>query len=69
MKQHQSDLVSLTFGIFFLCVIVFWVLRVVADMSLPQPGWTLAAALIFFGVLGLVKTWRNGRNDSKAEEN
>ena len=63
MKQHPSDLVSLLFGTIFLTVVLFWLSSDVMDLDLPQPGWILAGALIFFGTLGVARTWRANRND------
>ncbi|MBN1173257.1 MAG: hypothetical protein JXA67_13870 [Micromonosporaceae bacterium] len=63
MKRHNADLVSLTFATLFLCALGVWLVGDVANLDLPQPGWTIAAALIFFGTLGLAKTWRTGREN------
>lgn len=62
MKLHRTDGVSLTFAVLFAFVVASWILSYVVDLDLPTAGWLVAAALIFFGALGLVGTLRTGRH-------
>ena len=61
MRAHRTDGVSLTFALIFFGVVAAWLVSTVAGVELPQAGWLIATALIFFGVVGLVGTWRIGR--------
>ncbi|MBT8227430.1 MAG: hypothetical protein HKP61_02265 [Dactylosporangium sp.] len=65
MKRHATDLVSLVFAIILLSVVALWFLGDVAHLRLPRAGWGVAAALIFFGALGLLHSWRKGRRDDQ----
>jgi hypothetical protein len=61
MKPHRTDGVSLSFGVLFLLVAIWWAVSRVADVHLPAAGWLIAGALILFGVLGLFGAIRSGR--------
>ncbi|HET8682376.1 MAG TPA: hypothetical protein VFM54_10955 [Micromonosporaceae bacterium] len=61
MKAHRTDGLSLTFAIVFLVIVAWWGVAVTVDLSLPNVGWFVAAALILLGVLGLVGVLRSGR--------
>ncbi|MEV6343451.1 phage holin family protein [Actinoplanes sp. NPDC051851] len=67
MKPHRMDGVSLTFGLLFLLIAGWWALSRVVTLQLPALGWTVAAGLILFGVVGLLGAIRSGRRDQPAE--
>lgn len=62
MKAHRTDGVSLTFGLLFLGMVIWWLLAQVFDLALPAVGWFVAGALILLGVLGLFGALRSNRN-------
>jgi hypothetical protein len=64
MRPHHTDGVSLTFGVIFVFILVAWLFGSVAHVSLPNPGWFVAGALILFGLLGLVGMLRSDRRRS-----
>jgi hypothetical protein len=61
MKPHRTDGVSLSFGLIFLLVAVWWAVSRVITIHLPAVGWLVAGALIMFGVIGLLGAIRSGR--------
>jgi hypothetical protein len=61
MKPHRTDGVSLSFGVLFILVAIWWGVSRVADVHLPAAGWLIAGALILFGVLGLMGAILSGR--------
>jgi hypothetical protein len=61
MKPHRTDGVSLSFGLIFLAVAVWWAIAQVTAVRLPALGWLAAGALILFGVIGVLSAIRSGR--------
>jgi hypothetical protein len=61
MKPHRTDGVSLSFGLIFLLVALWWALSRVVNIHLPAVGWLVAGGLIMFGVIGLLGAIRSGR--------
>jgi hypothetical protein len=61
MKPHRTDGISLSFGLIFLLVALWWAVSRVVNVHLPAVGWLVAAALIVFGVIGLLGAIRSGR--------
>jgi predicted permease len=61
MKPHRMDGVSLSFGLIFVAIALWWGISRLVTVHLPNPGWLVAAALIFFGVVGLLGAIRSGR--------
>jgi Na+-transporting methylmalonyl-CoA/oxaloacetate decarboxylase gamma subunit len=61
MKPHRTDGVSLSFGVIFLLVALWWAVSRVVNIHLPAIGWLVAGALILFGVIGLLGAIRSGR--------
>lgn len=61
MKTHRTDGLSLTFGVVFLVIAAWWAVAATVDLTLPNAGWFVAAALIGLGVLGLIGALRAGR--------
>jgi hypothetical protein len=61
MKPHRTDGVSLSFGLIFLLVALWWAVSRVVTVHLPAIGWLIAGALILFGVIGLLGAIRSGR--------
>lgn len=66
MKPHRMDGVSLSFGLIFLLIALWWALAQVITLQLPAVGWIVAGGLIFFGVTGLLGAIRSGRRDVPA---
>ncbi|MEU4693313.1 hypothetical protein [Actinoplanes sp. NPDC023714] len=65
MKPHRMDGVSLTFGMIFLGIAFWWAISRVITVHLPAVGWIVAAALIFFGVIGLFGAIRSNRREEQ----
>ena len=61
MRPHRTDGVSLSFGLIFLLIALWWALSRVVNVHLPAFGWLAAGALILFGVIGLMGAIRSGR--------
>jgi hypothetical protein len=61
MRPHRTDGVSLSFGLLFLAVALWWAVAQVVTVRLPALGWLAAGALILFGVVGLLSAIRSGR--------
>ncbi len=61
MKPHRTDGISLSFGLIFLLVAVWWAIAQVVTVRLPAVGWLVAGALILFGTIGLLGAIRSGR--------
>ena len=61
MKPHRTDGISLSFGLIFLLVVLWWAVSQVVTLRLPAVGWLVASALILFGVIGLLGAIRSGR--------
>jgi hypothetical protein len=62
MRPHRTDGISLSFGLIFLTVAVWWAVAQVVAVRLPAVGWVVAGALILFGVVGLLGAIRSGRH-------
>jgi hypothetical protein len=67
MRPHRTDGVSLSFGVLFLLVAVWWAVAQVVTVRLPATGWLVAAALILFGTIGLLGAIRSGRRAETPE--
>jgi len=67
MRPHRTDGVSLSFGLIFLLVALWWAVSRVVHLQLPAMGWLVAGALILFGVVGLLGAIRSGRR-AEAEQ-
>ena len=67
MRPHRTDGVSLSFGLIFLMVALWWAVSQVTDVRLPEPGWLIAGALILFGAIGLLGAIRSGRRAEVAD--
>jgi hypothetical protein len=63
MRPHRTDGVSLSFGLIFLAVALWWAVSQVMTVHLPALGWVVAGGLIMFGVIGLLGAIRGGRRD------
>jgi len=62
MKRHNTDVVSLVFGVLFIAIAGWWLLRRYIDVNwnVPNLGWIAAGALILLGLLGVVASLRGG---------
>jgi hypothetical protein len=67
MRPHRTDGVSLSFGLIFLLVALWWALSQVMTIHLPAVGWLVAGGLIAFGVIGLLGALRSNRRTTDAE--
>lgn len=63
MKPHRTDGISLSFGLVFVLVALWWAITQVVNVHLPAVGWLVAGALILFGGVGLLGAIRSGRRD------
>jgi hypothetical protein len=61
MKPHRTDGVSLSFGLIFLLIALWWALSRMMTIHLPAVGWLVAGGLIMFGVIGLLGALRSSR--------
>jgi len=61
MKPHRTDGVSLSFGLIFLFIALWWAVSRVVSIHLPAVSWLIPGALILFGVIGLLGAIRSGR--------
>jgi hypothetical protein len=61
MRPHRMDGVSLSFGLLFLLVALWWGISQIMTVHLPAVGWLVAGALIVFGAIGLMGAIRSGR--------
>lgn len=66
MRPHRTDGVSLSFGVLFLLVALWWALSQVVTIHLPAVGWLVAGGLIAFGVIGLLGALRSNRTPAEA---
>jgi len=61
MRPHRTDGVSLSFGLLFFGIVLWWAVAQLWTVRLPAGGWLVAGALILFGVIGLSGAIRSGR--------
>jgi hypothetical protein len=66
MKPHRTDGVSLSFGLLFLLIAIWWAISRVVTLHLPAVGWIVAGGLIVFGVAGLLGAIRSSRSATPA---
>ncbi|MBB4695269.1 hypothetical protein [Paractinoplanes abujensis] len=66
MKPHRMDGVSLSFGVLFLLVALWWAVSRVITIHLPAVGWLVAGGLIVFGVIGLLGALRSARTPAES---
>jgi hypothetical protein len=66
--KHRLDTVSLVFGVLFLVVVGWWLFGNAVTVPLPGLGWLVAAALILFGVLGLLGALRGDRRNRSGDD-
>jgi len=64
MRPHRTDGVSLSFGLIFLMLAVWWAVSRVVTLHLPAIGWVVAGGLIVFGVIGLLGAIRSGHRSA-----
>jgi hypothetical protein len=71
MNRHDTDVVSLVFGIVFAAVVGWWLLLRWVSLAAPGGGWFIAAALIVFGVAGIVaniRRWRHREAEDRTSD-
>jgi hypothetical protein len=66
MRPHRLDAFSLTFGLLFFGIALWWAVAQLWTVQLPAAGWLIAGALILFGVIGLNGAIRSGRRTDEA---
>jgi hypothetical protein len=62
MNRHDTDAVSLVFGVIFAAFVGWWLLLRWVTVDEPGPGWFLAGALLVLGALGILSTVRSARS-------
>jgi hypothetical protein len=62
MNRHETDPVSLVFGLVFLVVVAFWLLTKALEFSWPSIGWFFAGGLIVLGAAGVIAGLRPRRS-------
>jgi hypothetical protein len=71
MKQihkHPTDALSLVAGVVFLAAVAWWLFGSAVSVPLPGLGWMVAAALIVFGILGLLGALRGDRRNRESDD-
>ena len=71
MKRHDTDVVSLAFGLIFATVVGWWLLMRWVAVASPSPGWFIAAILLALGALGIFTTilsWRHHETDQQTRD-
>lgn len=53
MNRHETDVLSLVFGLAFLVVAATWVVAKVVDISWFSIGWLFAGGMVLIGLLGI----------------
>jgi hypothetical protein len=66
MRPHRTDGISLSFGLIFIGVVLFWAFARVITVDVSSAGWIVAGALLLFGVLGVRGALRSGRHEQPA---
>ena len=61
MNRHDTDAVSLAFGVIFVGVAAWWLLDRVVDLWAPSASWFAAGLLLLLGAIGLVRALRSDR--------
>ena len=69
MKRHETDFVSLVFGLFFLAIAGWWAVAhyVRLNVDVPNFGWFAAGALIVLGLIGVGASLRGSREPAEIE--
>jgi len=70
MNRHDTDTVSLVFGILFAAFVGWWLLVRWVSITAPGPGWFLAVTLVALGIAGIVAnvgSWRRHRADPRRD--
>jgi len=67
MKRHETDFVSLVFGLFFLAIAGWWAVAyyVRLNVDVPNFGWFAAGALIVLGLIGVGASLRGSREPAE----
>ncbi|HKG50848.1 MAG TPA: hypothetical protein VKB14_10435 [Actinomycetales bacterium] len=60
MRRHETDVMSLVFGLVFLGVAALWALVQSEVLSLPDASVFGPAVLVVAGLVGIVVTLRRG---------
>jgi hypothetical protein len=56
MKMHDTDGLSLAFGLVFLGIAGLWVASRLVTLGLAGIGWLAAGALVVVGLAGIIHT-------------
>jgi hypothetical protein len=62
MNKHETDPVSLGFGLTFLAIAAWLQMVASLDLNLPALGWLVAGGLIVCGLLGVFASVRPRRS-------
>jgi hypothetical protein len=71
MNRHDTDGVSLAFGLAYLAIVGWWLVARWVALEPPGLGWIAGAVLVVLGVLGFFLTlvpWRGRRAATPAVE-
>ena len=62
MNRHETDVLSLVFGLAFLVVAATWIVAKVVDISWLSIGWFFAGGMVLIGLLGVYSAIRPSRS-------
>jgi hypothetical protein len=70
MKRHDTDVVSLMFGIVFCAITAWYFVTTYAGVhvDIPNGGWFVAAALILLGLIGVGASLRHNSHEVRDHE-
>ena len=66
MNRHDTDALSLGFGLVFLIFAAWAQLVALIDVDLPTLGWFVAGGLILCGLLGVLASLRSQRGHTSS---
>jgi hypothetical protein len=66
MNRHETDVLSLVFGLAFLVVAATWVVAKVVDISWLSIGWFFAGGMVLIGLLGIFSAIRPSRSRQRS---
>ncbi|HEX2417943.1 MAG TPA: hypothetical protein VHJ83_07450 [Micromonosporaceae bacterium] len=66
MKPHNTDHLSLAFGVLFLAVAGWWLIAQITDLTVSAHvmAWLVAGLLMVVGAVGIITAIRSGPDSS-----